>query len=139
MRRRARFHRTKVFKCNKFFPGQKTHDHQIAVSRPVLDVENNATIFSSRNGTVFEINGTRFPKCYLSTFLRKMTIFCILGGSKKGVSGSRRNYPIKWSSVIVLDTKTKVRPKNPKFSKCYLSTFVRKRQNCSFNSNFTFN
>ena len=55
----------------------------------------------------------------LSTFLRKITIFCILGGSKKGVSGSRR---------IVLDPKTKVRPKNPKFPKCYLSTFVRKRQ-----------
>ena len=102
-----------------FFSGQKTHDHQIAVTGPVLDVENNTTIFSSRNGTVFEINGTRFPKCYLSTFLRKITIFCILGGSKKGVSGSRR---------IVLDPKTKVRPKNPKFPKCYLSTFVRKRQ-----------
>ena len=84
-----------ALKCNKlFFPGQKTHDHQIAFARPVLDVENNAAIFSSRNGTIFEINGTRFPKCYLITFLEKMTIFCILGGSKKGVSGGRRMYPM---------------------------------------------
>ena len=35
---------------------------------------------------------------------------------------------------IVLDPRTKVRPKDPKFPKCYLSTLVRKRQNIPLQS-----
>ena len=73
---------------NCFFPGQKTHDHQIAFTRSVLDVENNATIISSRNGTIFEINGTRFPKCYFS---QKNDNFLYFRGFQKGGFGRSAN------------------------------------------------